>query len=276
MEQYAGIDVSLEQSSVCVVDGTGKVIREAKVPSEPEALVGYFQKLDPPPQRIGLEAGPLSQWLHAGLAAAGFDVVLLETRHVKAALSAMTVKTDRKDARGIAQMVRMGWYRPVHCKTRAAQEVRALLVARKQLQSKLLDMEMCIRGLLRGFGLKVGKVTRSRFAARVRELVEGHPMLEQVTGPMLTARDALRTQFATLHKQMLAIAHADVVCRQLMTVPGVGPQVALTFKSAVDNPGRFSRSKTVGAHFGLTPRRYQSGETDVIGAITRVGDARGR
>jgi transposase len=185
----------------------------------------------------------------------------------------MMVKTDRKDARGIAQMVRMGWYRPVHCTARAAQEVRALLVARKQLQSKLLDMELCIRGILRGFGLKVGKVTRSRFAARVRELVEGHPMLEQVTGPMLTARDALRTQFATLHKQMLAIARADVVCRQLMTVPGVGPQVALTFKSAVDNPGRFSRSKTVGAHFGLTPRKYQSGETDITGGISRVGDA---
>jgi transposase len=273
VEQYAGIDVSLESSSVCVLDSAGKVLRETKVASEPQALVHFFQGLDRPLRRIGMEAGPLSQWLHTGLAAAGFEVVLLETRHVKAALSAMTVKTDRKDARGIAQMVRMGWYRPVHCKARAAQEVRALLVARKQLQSKLLDMELCIRGILRGFGLKVGVVTRSGFAARVRELVEGHPMLEQVTGPMLTARDALRTQFNMLHKQMLAIARADAVCRQLMTVPGVGPQVALTFKSAVDDPGRFSRSKTVGAHFGLTPRKYQSGETDITGGISRVGDA---
>lgn len=133
MEQYDGIDVSLERSSVCVVDGAGKVLREAKVPSDPEALARFFQDLDQVPRRLGLEAGPLSQRLHAGLAAAGFKVVLLETRHVKAALSAMPVKTDRKDARGIAQMVRMGWYRPVHCKTPAAQEVRALLVARKQL-----------------------------------------------------------------------------------------------------------------------------------------------
>lgn len=273
MEQYAGIDVSLEQSSVCVVDGTGKVIREVKVPSEPEALVGFFQKLDPPPRRIGLEAGPLSQWLHAGLAAAGFDLVLLETRHVKAALSAMPVKTDRKDARGIAQMVRMGWCRPVHCKTLAAQEVRALLVARKQLQAKRLDVELCLRGILRGFGLKMGVVTTSRFEARVRELVQGHPMLEQITEPMLAAREALRLQFNILHKKMLAIARGDAVCRRLMTVPGVGALVALTFKSAVDDPGRFTRSKTVGAHFGLTPRRYQSGETDVIGAISRAGDA---
>lgn len=251
MEQYAGIDVSLEQSRVCVVDSTGKVLGEAKVPSEPEALVHFFQGLERRPERIGMEAGPLSQWPHAGLTAVGFAVVLLETRHVKAALSAMTVKTDRKDARGIAQMVRMGWYRPVHCKTRAAQEVRVLLVARKQLQTKLLDLEFCIRGILRGFGLKMGVVTRSGFEARVRELVEGHPMLSQVTGPMLAAREALRTQFNALHRRVLALAWEDRVCRRLMTVPGVGPQVALTFKAAVDDPGRFTRSKNVGAHFGL-------------------------
>ncbi len=133
MEHYAGIDVSLEQSSICVVDASGRIVRKAKVASDPEALVSWFRALTQLPVRIGLEAGPLSQWLHAGLSAAGFEAVLLEIRHVKAALSAMTVKTDRKDARGIAQMVRIGWYRPVHCKTASAQEVRALLVARKLL-----------------------------------------------------------------------------------------------------------------------------------------------
>jgi transposase len=223
--------------------------------------------------RVGLEAGPLSQWLHAGLVAAGHQAVLPETRHVKAALSAMPIKTDRKDARGIAQMVRMGWYRPVHCKTLAAQEIRALLVARKQLQAKVLDLELCIRGILRGFGLKLGVVTRSGFEARVRELVDGHPMLEQVAGPMLKARNALRPHFNTLHKHMLAAARQDAVCHRLMTGPGVGPQVALTFKSAVDDPARFTRSKAVGAHFGLTPKKHQSGETDVTGSITRAGDA---
>ena len=145
MEHYAGIDVSLERSSVCVVDATGRIVREAKVASEPEALVAFFGQLGVALTRIGLEAGPLSQWLHAGLAGAGLEAVLLETRQVKAALSAMVVKTDRKDARGIAQLLRMGWYRPVHCKSPPAQEVRALLVGRKLLQGKLLDVELSIR-----------------------------------------------------------------------------------------------------------------------------------
>jgi transposase len=190
MEHYAGIDVALEQSSVCVVDGTGRIVREAKVASEPEALSRFLGQLGLVVTRIGLEAGPLSQWLHAGLTKAGLEVVLLETRQVKAALSAMVVKTDRKDARGIAQLLRMGWFRPVHCKSPPAQEVRALLVGRKLLQAKLLDVELSIRGILRGFGLKVGAVSKGRFAGRIRELVTGQAMLERVILPMLRAREA--------------------------------------------------------------------------------------
>jgi transposase len=199
--------------------------------------------------------------------------VLLETRHVKAALSAMTVKTDRKDARGIAQLLRMGWYRPVHRKSPGAQEVRALLVGRKLLQSKLRDVELSIRGILRGFGFKVGEVSKAKFAARIRELAAGHEMLEMVTGAMLTAREGLLAEFMRLHRRMLAIVRADEVCRRLMTAPGVGALVSITFRTAVDDPGRFSSSKAVGAHFGLTPKRYQSGETDVSGGISKVGDA---
>jgi transposase len=273
MQHYAGIDVSLEQSSICIVDETGRIAREAKVASEPDALVGFLRALKLPLTRIGLEAGPLSQWIHAGLVEAGFEAVLLETRHVKAALSAMTVKTDRKDARGIAQLLRMGWFRPVHAKSPPAQEVRALLVARKLLQSKQTDVELSIRGILRGFGLKVGLVSKGQFEARVRQLIAGHAMLEQVIEPMLRARGALRTEHAKLHRQMLAIVRGDAVCRRLMTVPGVGALVAITFKSAIDDPARFTSSKAVGAHFGLTPRKYQSGETDVTGSISKVGDA---
>jgi transposase len=273
MEHYAGIDVSLEQSSICVVDATGQIVRETKVPSEPEALVTLFRQLSVPVTRIGLEAGPLSQWLHAGLTRAGFEAVLLETRQVKAALSAMTVKTDRKDARGIAQLLRMGWFRPVHRKSPPAQEIRALLVGRKLLQSKLRDVELSIRGILRGFGLKVGEVSKGRFAARIRELVTGQPMLERVVEPMLRAREALQAEFHVLHRAMLAIVRADATCRRLMTVPGVGALVAVTFTTAVDDPTRFRRSRAVGAHFGLTPKRYQSGETDVTGGISRAGDA---
>jgi transposase len=273
MEHYAGIDVSLEQSSICVVDATGQIVHEAKVPSEPEALIAFFRQLGLPLTRIGLEAGPLSQWLHAGLTKAGFEVVLLETRQVKAALSAMIVKTDRKDARGIAQLLRMGWFRPVHCKSPPAQEIRALLVGRKLLQSKLRDVELSIRGILRGFGLKVGEVSKGRFAARIRELIAGQAMLERVIEPMLRAREALQTEFHVLHRAMLAIVRADGTCRRLMTVPGVGALVAITFTTAVDDPARFRRSRAVGAHFGLTPKKYQSGETDVTGGISKVGDA---
>src|SRR5947209_5792823 len=273
MEHYAGIDVSLERSSACVVDATGRIIREAKVASEPEALVRFFRELGLPLTRVGLEAGPLSRWLHAGLTGAGLEAVLLETRHVKAALSAMIVKTDRKDARGIAQLLRMGWYRPVHRKSPPAQEVRALLVGRKLLQSKLLDVELSICGILRGFGPKLGEVSKGRLAARVRELASGQPMLERVVGPMLRARDALRAEYLTLHRAVLAIVREDAVCRRLMTVPGVGALVAITFTSAVDDPARFRRSRAVGAHFGLTPEKYQPGEPDRAGGISKAGDA---
>jgi transposase len=272
MEHYAGIDVSLEQSSVCVVDGVGRIVREAKVPSEPEALIRFLAQLGVAVARVGLEAGPLSQWLYAGLTKAGLEVVLLETRQVKAALSAMVVKTDRKDARGIAQLLRMGWFRPVHCKSPPAQDTRALLAGRKLLQSKLLDLELSIRGILRGFGLKVGPVSKGRFVPRIRELTTGQPMLERVIEPMLRVREALNKEFHGLHRALLDVVRNDGICRRLMTVPGVGPLVAITFTTAIDDPARFSRSRAVGAHFGLTPKKYQSGETDVTGGISKVGD----
>lgn len=272
MDYYAGIDVSLEASSVCLVDSAGKIIRETKVASDPDALIEYFVSLGLELKRIGLEAGPLSQWLYEGLTKAGFDVVLLETRHVKAALSAMIIKTDRKDARGIAQLLRMGWYRAVHSKSPGCQDVRALLTGRKLLQAKLRDVELSIRGILRGYGLKVGEVSRGRFEARILELVEGHPVLKTVIGAMLQARHALWTEFTKMHREMLKIVREDRVCQRLMTTPGVGALVAITYRSAVDDPGRFAKSQTVGAYFGLTPKKYQSGETDLDGGISRVGD----
>jgi transposase len=272
MNHYAGIDVSLESSSVCLVDATGKVIAEAKVASEPEALVTWFRGRPEVVAGIGLEAGPLSQWLFAALEAAGLPAVLLETRHVRAAFKTMSVKTDRKDARGIAQLMRLGWFRPVHCKSVSAQETRALLTARKLLQGKRYDVEMSLRGVLRGFGLKVGATTPKTFAARVRELVAGHRTLETVATALLAARETLLEQFKALERRLMAIGRADERVRQLSSVPGVGALVALTFTAAIDDPGRFRASRQVGAHFGLTPKRYQSGETDVTGRITKVGD----
>src|SRR5215217_3402409 len=273
MEYHAGIDVSLERSSVCVVDATGRVIREAKVASEPEALIGWLRGLGIELTRVGLEAGPLSQWLYAAMRDAGLAVELLETRHVRDAFKAMPVKTDRKDARGIAQLLRLGWFRPVHCKSVSAQETRALLAARKPLQTKRLDVEVSLRGVLRGFGLKVGPTTPRRFAARVRELVAGHATLTAVAEALLAARETLGVQLRDLEKRLRDQAREDERARLLMSAPGVGVIVALTFVAAVDDPGRFRSSKAVGAHFGLTPRKYQSGEIDVTGRISKIGDA---
>src|SRR3954464_12446225 len=209
MEHYAGINVSLELSSVCVVDATGRIVREAKVASEPEALVAWFLGLGFELARVGLEAGPLSQWLYAAMRGAGLPVELLETRHVRDAFKAMPVKTDRKDARGIAQLLRLGWFRPVHCKSASAQETRALLTARKLLPTKHHDVEMSLRGLLRGFGLKVGPTTSRSFAARIRELVAGHPALTAVAEALLAAREVLGAQLRDLEKRLRGQARED-------------------------------------------------------------------
>lgn len=273
MEYYAGIDVSLDTVSVCIVDGTGKIIREAKVATEPDALVSWFLGIGLVAERIGLEAGPLSQWLHEGMREKGLAVELLETRHVRNAFKTMPVKTDRKDARGIAQLMRLGWFRPVHCKSFPAQEVRALLTTRKLVLNKRIDVEMGLRGILRGFGLKMGPTTPRTFETRVRELVDGHPTLLVVAEALLAARVALVTQLKGVEKRLISLARNDRRARLLMSAPGVGVIVALTYVSAIDDPTRFRSSKAVGPHFGLTPKRYQSGETDVSGRISKMGDA---
>src|SRR5208337_4093676 len=273
MEYYAGIDVSLEASSLCVVDASGKIVRETKVSSEPEDLIAWFKALPFVLARIGLEAGPLSQWLYAGLKEAGFAVKLLETRHVRDAFKAMPVKTDRNDARGIAQLMRLGWFRPVHCKSVSAQETRAVLTARKLVQGKLYDIEMSLRGILRGFGLKVGRTTKAGFASRIIELTEHHPALEAIAKALLAVHEVLLRELNGFEKQVRKLARGDNRVRLLMTAPGVGVVVGLTYVAAIDDPGRFSSSKRVGAHFGLTPKKYQSGETDISGRISKAGDA---
>ena len=272
MNHYAGIDVSLEASSVCVIDGSGKIVREAKVASEPEALVAWFGLLGLELTRIGLEAGPLSQWLYAAMRQAGLAVELLETRHVRNAFKIMPVKTDRKDAHGIAELMRLGWFRPVHCKSIEAQEMRALLTARKLVQKELLQVAASLRGLLRGFGLKVGKVTPTQFEARVKELVAGHPSLEVIAHALLAVRAVLWRELNGFERRLRTLARSDTRARLLMSTPGVGTIVALTYAAAIDDPSRFKSSKTVGAHFGLTPTKYQSGETDRTGRISKIGD----
>jgi transposase len=272
MDYYAGIDVSLEQSSVCVVDASGKIVHEAKVASEPEALIEWFAALGFAMARIGLEAGPLSQWLFAAMRKAGLAVELLETRHVRTAFKTMPVKTDRKDARGIAELMRLGWFRPVHCKSMCAQETRALLTARRLIDGKLRDIELSLRGILRGFGLKVGKTTATSFAERIKQLVSDHPTLEVIAESLLAVREVLLREFKGYEKRLRMTARHDERTRLLMTTTGVGTIISLTYVAAIDDPGRFEQSKTVGAHYGMTPKKYQSGETEYSGRISKIGD----
>ncbi|MBT9471107.1 MAG: IS110 family transposase [Pseudomonadota bacterium] len=274
MTLFVGLDVSVRETAVCVVDAVGQVVVEKKVATEPEDLIALLRQVGGDYGRIGLEAGPLSQWLVSGLAEAELPVVCVETRHMKALLKAQQVnKSDRNDARGIAQMMRVGLFKPVHVKTLASQERRMLLTSRKLLQKKLLDVEADLRGTLRNFGLKVGVIRTSGFEGRVRELVEDYPRLAAIVGPMLTVRRVLHEQFTVLHKMLLGLVRQDPVCRRLMTAPGVGPVVALTYRAAIDQPQRFAHSRAVGAQAGLTPKRVQSGETDYDVGISKTGDA---
>jgi transposase len=272
MDHFAGLDVSVNETSVCIVDDTGKTIREVKVASEPEALLAALNTPAYHFKRIGLEAGPLSQWLYSALGEANLPVICVETRHMRAVLKAQINKTDRNDARGIAQMMRAGLYRSVHVKTLRSQKLRMLLVHRKLLQSKAIAIENDLRGTLRNFGLKVGKVGAVKFEARIKELVETLPDLAALVEPLLVVRRVLREQLAVLHCRLLAIVRHDEVCRRLMTAPSVGPVVALTFRATVDVPARFRNSRAVGAVLGLTPCKHQSGESDYSGGISKCGD----
>ena len=272
MKHYAGLDVSVKETSICIVDETGRICRELKIPSHPEDLLRVLQDPAWNLVRVGLEAGPLSQWLFSGLTEAGLPVVCIETRHARAYLKAQINKTDRNDARGIAQMMRVNLFRPVHVKTLASQKQRALLTARKLLQGKAIAMENDIRGLLRNFGLKVGVVGVVKFEQRVRDLVEDMPDISELMEVLLEARRKLREQFTKLHRKLLAIVREDEVCRRLMSIPGIGAVTALAFRATIDVPARFRNSKAVGASLGLTPAQHQSGETSRVGRISLCGD----
>lgn len=276
MEFFVGLDVSLDETHFCVVDEGGRIVKEGRCPSEPLALARSIRHKGRRIEHVGLETGGLSQWLFEGLTREGFSVSVMEARHVRAAFAAMRVKTDRNDARGIAQLVRLGWFKRVHVKSMDAQETRALLTMRAFLVEKVTATENSLRAALRNFGLKMGAVTRRTWEARARELAKGQEMLEQIVEAMLRVRRLLLVELEAVETRLLTQAKADPVTRLLMTAPGVGVVVALSFRSAVDDPVRFRRTRDVGSWLGLTPRRWQSGKTDIVGRITKGGDARVR
>jgi transposase len=269
---FAGLDVSLEETAVCIIDDTGRIVREARVASEPEALAAFFGTCGMMMERVGLEACSLSAWLQQGLSEEDIPAICIEARQAKAAMGAMPNKTDWNDARGIAQIMRTGWYRAVHVKSAACRSWRALLTARRMVINKRRDVENGLRALLREVGLKVGTPSRKDFAARVRELAADDQVLASLAESLLAVVDVMTGEVERLTKRVLDEVRVEPTCRRLMTVPGVGPLTALAFRATIDQPSRFRRSRDVGAHLGLTPRRYQSGQTDVQGRISRCGD----
>jgi transposase len=274
MTYYAALDVSLRSTHICVINAAGEIVAEGKTDSEAADIVGFLDALQLEIDKVGLEAGTLTQYLSYGLQFAGYEVVCMEARQVKNALSAMRNKTDKHDARGIAQLLRSGWYRDVHVKSMRSHHLRALLSSRKAVLDKCVDLENEIRGLFKVFGIKLPpRLGHGAFDPRVRPLIEADGALRGSLLPMLDARLVLYRTFRELDNRTRKAAHADPVCQRLMSAPGVGFVTALTFKAGVDDPTRFKRSRTVAAHFGLTPRRFQSGELDLDGHISKCGDS---
>jgi len=272
MERYVGMDVSLKETSICVVDSEGEVVCEGKVMSDPTAIAGYINDRAGGAKRIGLETGSTTTWLWHELRALGLPVVCIDARHAKAALSMQINKSDRNDALGIARIMQCGWYKEVSVKRLSCHEIRAVLNSRAQLVKIKCDLENQIRGLLKNHGLVIGKAGGTVFHRRVEELLDRHGLLRDAVRPLLEVRATIGQKIAALHQQLLRLARDNEDSKRSMTVPGVGPITALAFHSAIDDPHRFRRSRSVGAYVGLTSRRYASGEVDWSGRISKRGD----
>jgi transposase len=273
MDVYVGLDVSLKETSVCVVDGTGKIVSEGTVPSLPLALAEFIKAKAGSAKRIGLETGPTTTWLWHELRALGLPVICIDARHAKAALSLHINKSDRNDAVGLARIMQCGWYKEVQVKSLACHEVRAVLNSRAQLVKTKCDLENQIRGLLKNHGLVITKAGGQIFRRRAEELLGEYRLMHEAVRPLLAVHEVVQQQIAGLTRKLIALARNDQESRRLMTVPGIGPINALAFCAAIDEPSRFRRSRSVGAYFGLTPRRYASGEVDWTGRISKCGDA---
>ena len=273
MEFYVGLDVSLKQTSICVVDQTGLIVREGVVDSDPEAISVFMKSKAPDAVRIGLETGPTSTWLWTELKRLGLPVICIDARHAKAVLKMQINKSDRNDAIGIARIMQTGWFKEVHVKDIDSHSVRALLGSRALLVKIKRDLENQVRGLFKNLGLVIGRGTFNVFAVRAEELIEDRPELAAAVRPLLKARNAVEQQVRELDRKVTKLARRDAQVRRFMTVPGVGPVTALAFKATIDDPARFARSRSVGAYVGLTSRRHASGEVDWSGRISKCGDA---
>ena len=272
MKQYVGLDVSQKETAMCVVDQDGKVLFEGKIPSDPGALAKAIHKRAPAAERIGFETGAMASWLWHELKRVGLSVVCIDARHAHAALSVRMNKSDPNDARGLAELVRVGWYREVKVKSNDSQAIRAVLVARARLVGIRRNLENQVRSLLKEVGLTFPRAIGRQFRTRVRQLIDEGHILRSVIDGLLSVHEEVEVQQAVLDKRVRAAATADETTRRLMTVPGVGVVTAVAFRHTIDDPARFPSAQAVGAYLGLTPRRKQSGEQDFNGRISKWGD----
>jgi transposase len=272
MDQFVGLDVSQEVTHLCVVDSNGKTVWQGKCSSTPEAIAAAITSKAPKATRIGLESGMLSTWHWHALNEMDLPVVCLDARHAKAALNMQVNKTDKNDALGLAQIVRTGWYREVKVKSMDSHTVRSMLGTRAQLVGMRTDIRNQIRGVLKTFGIVLGKSRGPLLEKQVQDLAKGDGMLSQALRALLSVLRSVSEQVLKLDRIAARHAKDDKICRHLMTVPGIGSLTAAAFVTAVDDPEKFRKSKSVGAFLGLTPRRYQSGETDTNGRISKCGD----
>jgi len=273
MERYVGLDVSLKQTAICVVNEAGSIVQEGVVGSDPEAIAGFVRSKAPSVGRIGIETGPTTTWLWTELKRFGLPIVCIDARHAKAVLKMQINKSDRNDAAGIARIMQTGWFKEVRVKDLESHAVKALLASRALLVKIKRDLENQIRGLLKNLGLVIGRAKFNVFAVRAEGLIENRPELMAVVRPLLEVRKTIEQQVDDLDRKVHKLARQDVQVRKFMTVPGVGPITALCFKATIDDPTRFRRSRSVGAYVGLTSRRHASGEIDWSGRISKCGDA---
>jgi len=273
MERYVGLDVSLKQTAVCIIDQVGTIVKEGMVVTDPEAIAAFVNAHAENVVRVGLESGAMSTWLWTELEKMGLPIICIDARHAKAVLKMQINKSDRNDAVGIARIMQTGWYREVRVKHLDSHAIRGLLASRALLVKVKRDIENQIRGLLKNLGLVIGRAKRNPFTARTKELIEGNPGLTASVEPLLNAREMIALQIADLDRRVLRLARHDAQVSRFMTTPGVGAITALCYLATIDDPTRFRKSRSVGAYLGLTTRRFASGELDWTGRISKCGDA---
>ena len=274
MEYFAGLDVSMDETHICVVDRDGSVVLEIKTTTSPATIASGLAKA-PECKRIVFETGRMAPMLYHGLNALGLPVVCIETRQAYQALKSLgTHKTDRNDARGLAHLARTGFFKPVHVKSLAAHAVRALIIARKKLVGQRVTLENQVRGLAVVFGVRLPRGLNPKFSEQAIRSSESITGLAGAMRGLLAARNAVLKAITAINGDLRRLVRSSEACRRLMTIPGVGQLTALAFVAAIDEPERFRRSRDIGAYFGLVPRRYQSGEIDYTGSISKCGDRR--